>query len=94
MRELDSVYAGTYAATPWEWRQSVARVDGDPALITSRRIGAEWHPYSAIRLWWEGGRVVRIRDYSQIRHVLRDARIEPAVEPPEAGHVVEQGKSD
>ena len=78
MSELDSVYAGTYAANPWEWTLSVALVDGDPALITSRRVDGQWHPYSAIRLWWEGERVVRIRDYMQIRHILRDARIEPA----------------
>jgi RNA polymerase sigma-70 factor (ECF subfamily) len=83
MRDLESIYAGAYAATPWEWRQSAARVDGDPVLITSRRVGEEWHPYSAIQLWWEGGRVVRIRDYMQIRYILRDARIEPALEPPE-----------
>lgn len=83
MRDLDAVYADAYAATPWEWKQSAARVDGEPALITSRRIGQEWLPYSAIRLWWESGRVVRIRDYMHIRHILRDARIEPAVEPPE-----------
>jgi RNA polymerase sigma-70 factor (ECF subfamily) len=77
MRDLDSVYAGTYAANPWEWSLSLALVDGDPALITSRRVEGQWEPYSAIRLWWEGERVVRIRDYMQIRHILRDARIEP-----------------
>ncbi|HLB10215.1 MAG TPA: hypothetical protein VK617_11805, partial [Gemmatimonadaceae bacterium] len=59
------------------------------ALITSRRIGDRWHPHSVIRLWWEHGEVVRIRDYMHIRHILRDARIEPASEPPESGFVVE-----
>ena len=77
MRDLDSMYAGTYAANPWDWTLSLALVDGDPALITSRRVDGEWQPYSAIRLWWDGDRVVRIRDYMQIRHLLRDARIEP-----------------
>ena len=79
MGDLDSIYAGTYAATPWEWMVSVAMVDGDPALITSRKIGETWQPYSAIRIWWKAGRVARIRDYMHIHHVLRDARIEPAV---------------
>ncbi len=79
MGDLDSIYAGTYAATPWEWMVSVAMVDGDPALITSRKIGKTWQPYSAIRIWWKAGRVARIRDYMHIHHVLRDARIEPAV---------------
>ena len=78
MRDVDATYAGTYAATSWDWRLSVARVDGDPALLTSRRVGEIWQPYAAIRLWWEAGQVVRIRDYMHIRHVLRDARIEPA----------------
>ncbi|MDQ2766928.1 MAG: hypothetical protein M3Y30_07200 [Gemmatimonadota bacterium] len=76
MRELDAVYAGTYAANPWDWTLTVVLVDGDPALVTSRRVDDQWHAYSAIRLWWEGARVVRIRDYMQIRYVLRDARIE------------------
>lgn len=89
-RDLDSVYASTYAAMPWEWKQSVALVDGDPAVITHRRDGAQWQPYSAIRLWWEDGRVVRIRDYMHIRHILRDARIEPLTEPPESGNVAEE----
>jgi hypothetical protein len=79
MGDLDFVYADTYAATPWEWMLSVGLVDGDPALITSRKIGAAWQPYSAIRIWWKSGRVARIRDYMHIHHVLRDARIEPAV---------------
>jgi len=89
MRDLESVYAGAYAAIPWDWTQTVALVDGDPALIASRRIGDRWHPHSVIRLWWEHGEVVRIRDYMHIRHILRDARIEPASEPPESGFVVE-----
>ena len=80
MGDLDTVYAGTYAANSWEWTLSVAMVDGDPALIVSRRVDGQWHPYSAIRLWWEDDRVVRIRDYMQVRHILRDARIEPIVQ--------------
>jgi RNA polymerase sigma-70 factor (ECF subfamily) len=91
MRDLESVYAGAYAAIPWDWTQTVALVDGDPALITSRRIGDRWHPYSVIRLWSERGEVVRIRDYMHIRHILRDARIEPVTEPPETGLAVEHG---
>jgi RNA polymerase sigma-70 factor (ECF subfamily) len=78
VRDLDAVYAGTYAANPWEWMLSVALIDGDPALLASRRVSEEWQPYSAVRLWWEGERVVRIRDYMQIRHILQGARIEPA----------------
>jgi RNA polymerase sigma-70 factor, ECF subfamily len=89
MSDMDSLYAGTYAAIPWEWTQSVALVDGDPALVTSRREGNEWRPYSAVRLWWERGQVVRIRDYMHIRHILRDARIEPAAEPPDTGRDLE-----
>jgi RNA polymerase sigma-70 factor (ECF subfamily) len=82
LRDLDAIYAGTYAAMPWEWRQSVATVDGDPALITSRRVDDHWTPYSAVRLWWEDGMVVRIRDYMRIKYILREARIVPRLEPP------------
>ena len=81
MSELDSVYAGAYAAHPWKWRLSVARVDGDPVLVTEQRIGAGWSPYSAVRLWWEADEVVRVRDYMRIAYVLRDARLEPAHAP-------------
>jgi RNA polymerase sigma-70 factor, ECF subfamily len=88
MSDMDSLYAGTYAAIPWEWTQSVALVDGDPVLVTSRRDGDGWQPYSAVRLWWERGQVVRIRDYMHIRHILRDARIEPVSEPPDSGRVL------
>lgn len=86
--DVDAMYAGTYAAIPWEWTQSVALVDGDPVLVTSRRDGNGWQPYSAVRLWWERGHVVRIRDYMHIRHILRDARIEPATEPPDTARVL------
>jgi RNA polymerase sigma-70 factor, ECF subfamily len=89
MSDMDSLYAGTYAAIPWKWKQSVALVDGDPVLVTSRRDGDDWRPYSAVRLWWERGKVVRIRDYMHIHHILRDARIEPAAEPPDTGRVLE-----
>ncbi len=88
--DLDAMYAGSYAAIPWKWRQSVALVDGDPVLVTSRLVDTSWHPYSAVRIWWEGGQVVRIRDYMQIHYVLRDARIEPLSEPP-ATDSVEHG---
>lgn len=81
MRDLDWAYAGTYAAIPWEWKQSVALVDGDPVVITNRREGDQWQPHSAVRLWCEDGRVIRIRDYMHVRHVLRDARIELPTEP-------------
>jgi RNA polymerase sigma-70 factor (ECF subfamily) len=82
MSDMDSLYAGTYAAIPWEWTQSVALVDREPVLVTSRREGDEWRPYSAVRLWWERGKVVRVRDYMHIRHILRDARIEPVSDHP------------
>jgi len=89
MRHLDAEYASTYAAMPWDWKQSVAVVDGDPVVITSRRDGAQWDPHSVIRLWWEHGRVVRIRDYMHISHILRDARIELPAEPSGSGDHVE-----
>jgi hypothetical protein len=87
--DLDVMYAGTYAANPWEWTQSVALVDGDPAVVTSRRVGDTWVPWSALLLWWERDRVVRIRDYMHIHHVLRDARIQAVDGPPEGQDAAE-----
>jgi RNA polymerase sigma-70 factor (ECF subfamily) len=72
----DSHYFGTYAALPWEWRLSLARVDGEPMIVLWKKVGTEWRAYSAVRLWWRGGKVVRIRDYAHIDYLLRDAHTE------------------
>lgn len=76
MAGLGATYSGNYMALPWAWKLSVALVDGAPALVHWRSSGTQWLPHSAIRLWWEDGQVVRIRDYVHLGDVLRDARIE------------------
>jgi hypothetical protein len=38
-----------------------------------RGVGSAWEAHTAIRLWWEGGQVVRIRDYIHVDYLLGDA---------------------
>lgn len=72
----DSGYFGKYAALPWEWKLSLARVDGEPMIVHWKKVGADWRPHAAIRLWWQGGRVVRIKDYAHVDYLLRYAHTE------------------
>jgi len=71
-----SGYFGNYVALPWEWRLSVGRVDGEPVVLHWKKIGADWRPHAAIRLWWQDGNVVRIKDYAHVDYILRDATTE------------------
>lgn len=75
-RFRDSPYLANYAAQPWEWKFSVARVDGELVLVQSRKTGQAWRPTTAVRLWWDGDQVVRIRDYVHVGYVLEEARVE------------------
>jgi RNA polymerase sigma-70 factor (ECF subfamily) len=72
----DSGYFGKYAALPWEWKLSLARVDGEPMIVHWKKVGADWRPHAAIRLWWQGGKVVRIKDYAHVDYLLRYAHTE------------------
>jgi RNA polymerase sigma-70 factor, ECF subfamily len=38
----ESGYFGNYAALPWEWKLSLARVDGEPVIVHSKKVGADW----------------------------------------------------
>jgi RNA polymerase sigma-70 factor, ECF subfamily len=69
-------YFGNYSALPWEWRLSLARVDGDPQIVHWRKIGTDWVPLSAIRLWWRDGKVTRIRDYVHVEYLLTHSHTE------------------
>jgi RNA polymerase sigma-70 factor (ECF subfamily) len=76
MSGLGATYSGNYTGLPWEWRLSAALVDGVPALVHWKRDGLEWRAHTAIRLWWEDGHVVRIRDYVHVEYLMGAARIE------------------
>jgi RNA polymerase sigma-70 factor (ECF subfamily) len=69
-------YFGNYSALPWEWRLSLARVDGEPQIVHWRKIGTDWVPISAIRLWWRDGKVTRIRDYVHVEYLLTHSHTE------------------
>ncbi len=70
MSGLGATYSGNYTRLPYEWRLSAEMLDGVPAIVHWRRTATSWEPSSAVRLWWEGGQVVRIRDYIHIGYLL------------------------
>jgi RNA polymerase sigma-70 factor, ECF subfamily len=72
----ESGYFGNYAALSWEWQLSLARVDGEPVIVHWKKVGAAWRAHAAIRLWWQDGKVMRIRDYVHVDYLLREATTE------------------
>lgn len=74
MSGLGATYSSNYMKLPYEWRLTAGLVDGVPVIIHWRRAGTEWQPVTAVRLWWEDGRVVRIRDYIHVEYLLAGAR--------------------
>jgi len=72
----DSGYFFIYAALPWEWKLSLGRVDGELLIVIWKKDGAAWRPHAAIKLWWQGDKVVRIKDYSHVDYLLRYAHTE------------------
>ena len=72
----DSGYFVNYSALPWEWKLSLGRVDGEPLIVVWKKVGADWRPHAAIKLWWQGGKVVRIKDYVHVDYLLRHAHTE------------------
>jgi RNA polymerase sigma-70 factor, ECF subfamily len=73
MAGLGATYSSNYTNLPWEWRLDVAVVDGSTAIVHSRRADDAWTAHAAIRLWWQDGRVIRIRDYVHIDYLLQSA---------------------
>ena len=70
MSGLGVTYSGNYTKLPWEWRLEAGVIDGVPAIVHSKRVGDEWRPYSAIRLWVRDGKIVHIRDYIHVEYLL------------------------
>jgi RNA polymerase sigma-70 factor, ECF subfamily len=72
--DVGAPYFRNYSALPWEWRLSLARVDGEPLIVHWQKAGADWVPRAAVRLWWRDGKVARIRDYVHVGYLLDHAR--------------------
>jgi RNA polymerase sigma-70 factor (ECF subfamily) len=70
MSGLGATYSTNYTALKWKWRLAPGVVDGVPVIIHWRRDGNTWRPHAAIRLWWQNGVVVHIRDYIQVDYLL------------------------
>jgi RNA polymerase sigma-70 factor, ECF subfamily len=77
MLDVGLNYFSNYTALPFDWRFSLAAVDGEPVIVHWRRLAGEWQPVTAVRLWWQDGRVVRIRDYVHIDYLLLNSIAEP-----------------
>jgi RNA polymerase sigma-70 factor (ECF subfamily) len=78
LSDVGAPYFRNYTALPWEWKFSLALVDGEPLIVHWQKAGADWLPRAAVRLWWRDGKVARIRDYVHVGYLLQHAR---AVEP-------------
>jgi RNA polymerase sigma-70 factor (ECF subfamily) len=75
--EVGAPYFSNYSALPWEWKLSLARVDGEPLIVHWQKVEGRWHPRAAVRLWWRDGKVARIRDYVHVGYLLDHARTVP-----------------
>ena len=86
LSDIGAPYFRNYSALPWEWRFSLALVDGEPLIVHWQKAGADWLPRAAVRLWWRDGKVARIRDYVHVGYLLQHARtVEPSLSALGAG---------
>jgi RNA polymerase sigma-70 factor (ECF subfamily) len=77
-------YTNRYANLPWDWRMSLASVGDEVMIVQWRRAATDgpWAPATAIRLWWEGDKVVRIRDYTHVSYLFADSEVTEIEEAP------------
>jgi RNA polymerase sigma-70 factor (ECF subfamily) len=75
---LDSAYFRNYASLSDAWRLRVAIVDGETLIVQDRRDAHGWHAHAVVRVEFEGGVVVRIRDYVHVDYLLMHARVTPS----------------
>jgi RNA polymerase sigma-70 factor (ECF subfamily) len=72
----ESGYFSNYVALPWRWKLVLARVDGEPVIVHCKLVAGQWRAHAAIRLWWQDGKVVRIRDYAHVDYLLLESQTE------------------
>jgi RNA polymerase sigma-70 factor, ECF subfamily len=71
MLDIGKRYSTNYMALPYQWRLGVAPIDGEPVVVHYQWVDGEWRAKSAVRLWWQNSKVVRIRDYIHVDYLLR-----------------------
>jgi RNA polymerase sigma-70 factor (ECF subfamily) len=77
MRDVGKNYFSNYLGLPVDWRFTVQAIDGEVIAVHERRIDGDWRAWSAIRLWWQDGKVARIRDYVHVDYLLTQALVFP-----------------
>lgn len=77
MLDIGKNYFSNYTKLPSEWRFVVESMDGELVAVHERRLDGEWRAWSALRLWWSDGKVVRIRDYVHVDYLLTRALVFP-----------------
>lgn len=69
-------YFHNHTVLPVPWQLGTGRIDGVPAVLEWRFVDGDWRVYSAARIQWQDGRIVSVRDYMHVTHVLADAEID------------------
>ena len=72
---IASNYFLNYAALPWNWRFTVAEIDGRLAALMFKQSDDGWQAHALFQLTWSDGCVSGIRDYIHVPYILADANV-------------------
>jgi RNA polymerase sigma-70 factor (ECF subfamily) len=70
-------YLSNYASNGWNWRLTLAWVDGEESIVTFREQRGAWTAHSVIQLEMNRGQVVRVRDYWHVGYLLAHCQVLP-----------------
>ena len=73
MLDIGKNYFSNYLGLAIEWQFTLDPIGGELVAVHHRRIDGRWRPWSAVRLWWQNGKVTRIRDYAHVDYLLSDS---------------------
>jgi len=72
----DANYFSNYLRLPWEWKLSVARIDGVMMIVHWKKVDDAWRPHAALRISWSDGKIAHLKDYLHVDYLLQDAQVE------------------